>query len=873
MATRAAAKTAKKTPAKKAPARKTVAEKRAASKAVEAKAAKVAAKAPKLDVASLYSDTLDVIERRQGIDTSGLDVAPPMSTGLLQIDQMLGGGIRSCMLTGAGNEQCAKTTLALTAMAAAIKEEIPLIAFIDYEGCVTRDTLISFDGGRQIRLDKLFDLRNYKKWKQGEWQDQYVYADTLSPGHSYGCTKVAMAQLYYKGVAEVSRITTASGHSLNAHGHKFWVYDNHLKRFAQVSQRNLRVGDLVLVQKSFATQEKWTPAYLGTMNVYHDSFVAKHYEVSSLGNVRPLEDMHTVGITTRGAEAFDDEPKDVRQSKIIASGTNIVQAAHTPNAYVDFVVDFAGQRVQVKLSDLVYASFNRKAAEVVHLNGNSSDHRLHNLISTEDLAATRSFLTKEEHAIIMRSALPDCLDHLTIFDYQKFITRVKSKKVYAAQDTKSILDWNFQAILEHFDITQITQIENTKKREPVFDLGISSTSSSFLPHSIITDGIVTHNSTKNSKPYVQSILKGSGINLSVDQVFGKKDKATGQWVTPPRVRYRSETILERFYDWLSQVLRELPDKRYVAGSWWLVFDEKNKKHVAKVGSMADKEMQRRYGSGLWVPAPNDKIQGIIFLDSYTAMNPEVKDEESISNQLSVKASAFSKQLERVKGRMADKMVTIYGLNHLRANPMAMFGPSEDEKGGNALKQFSDVRLRQTSRSLSGPKAYFSPKPGKKGGKTTYNEIEPSVEYPGAKDEYRYVHVRAHKNKLWTPNREGWLRIWVEDGAGVARGIDPFFDVMAYLKDTGQVKGNRGNLKLNLEGLGAAKKSITWADLKRWVLGDKPTMAKIATSLGYKPMSLKHYCFKQMKSGVAEDLYVKVRAAKDASGGDGDDAEE
>ena len=97
--------------------------------------------------------------------------------------------------------------------------------------------------------------------------------------------------------------------------------------------------------------------------------------------------------------------------------------------------------------------------------------------------------------------------------------------------------------------------------------------------------------------------------------------------------------------------------------------------------------------------------------------------------------------------------------------------------------------------------------------------------------------------------------------------------MAYLKDTGQVKGNRGNLKLNLEGLGAAKKSITWADLKRWVLGDKPTMAKIATSLGYKPMSLKHYCFKQMKSGVAEDLYVKVRAAKDASGGDGDDAEE
>lgn len=466
-------------------------------------------KKPKFDVASLYSDTLDVIERRQGMDTSSLDVAPPMSTGLPQIDQITGGGIRACMLTGAGGEQCAKTTLALTVMANAIKEEIPFIAFKDFEG-----------------------------------------------------------------------------------------------------------------------------------------------------------------------------------------------------------------------------------------------------------------------------------------------------------------------------------------------------------------------STRNSKPYVQSILEGSGIKLSVDQVFGKKDKATGKWLIKPRVRYSAENILEAFYDWLSEVLRELPDKRYVANNWWLVFDEKNKKHVAQVGQHSDKEMGRKYG-GLWVEAPNDKIQGIVFVDSYTAMNPKVKDEEAISNQLSVKASAFSKQLERVKGRMADKMVTIYGLNHLRSNPMAMFGPSEEEKGGNALRQFSDVRLRQTSRSLSGPKAYFSPKPGKKGGKTTFNEIEPSVEFEG-RDEYRYVHVKAIKNKLWTPNREGWIRIWVEDGGGKARGIDPFFDTMAYLKDTGQLKGQRGNLKLNLEGLGPNKKLLTWMDAKLWVLGDKEAMTKISKKVGFPPMNLRSFCFKQMKSGVAEDLYIKTRTAKDASGGDKDD---
>jgi len=372
-------------------------------------------------------------------------------------------------------------------------------------------------------------------------------------------------------------------------------------------------------------------------------------------------------------------------------------------------------------------------------------------------------------------------------------------------------------------------------------------------------------STKNSKPYVHSILKGMGIKLSMDEVFGKVNK--DGTVTPGRVRYRAETILERFYDWLSEILRELPDKRYVEGKWWLVFDEKNKRHKAKVSEFLDERMTKKYGNGLWVEAPDDKIQGIIFVDSYTAMQPEAKDEEEISNQLSVKASAFSKQLERVKGRMGQKMVTVYGLNHLRANPMAMFGPKESEKGGNALQQFSDVRLRQTSRSLSA--APFSPKPDKKLG---YDESEPSTEFEGGKDRYRYVHVKAIKNKLWTPQRECFIRIWVEDGSGTARGLDPVFDTICFLKDTGQLSGTRKNFKLNLAGLGASKAPVSWQQLKRWILGNREIMVKASTHCGYKPMDLRAFCFKQVQSGVAEDLYVKVLSAKsaDKSGSDEDD---
>lgn len=360
-------------------------------------------------------------------------------------------------------------------------------------------------------------------------------------------------------------------------------------------------------------------------------------------------------------------------------------------------------------------------------------------------------------------------------------------------------------------------------------------------------------STKNSKPYVASILRTCGVKLNVDQVFGKRD-SEGKWKIKPRVRYRAEVILEKFYDWVSEILRELPDKKFVENEWWLVFDEKNKRHKAMAGEFVDEAMTRKYGNGLWVKAPDDKIQAIIFVDSYTAMQPKVKDEEEISNQLSVKASAFSKQLERVKGRMAEKMVTIYGLNHLRSNPMAMFGPKEDEKGGNALKQFSDIRVRQTSRSLSA--APFKAVADKK-----FNEAEASVEFEGNNDTYRYVHLRTNKNKLATPDRETFIRIWVRDGQGQARGIDPVFDTIYYLKQTGQLSGNRKAFKLNLDGLGKTKNALSWSDIKSWVLGDKEMMTKISKKAGFAPMSLRKFCFKQMAKGKGDELYAAVEASK------------
>lgn len=357
-------------------------------------------------------------------------------------------------------------------------------------------------------------------------------------------------------------------------------------------------------------------------------------------------------------------------------------------------------------------------------------------------------------------------------------------------------------------------------------------------------------STKNSKPYVANILKTSGLKISVNDVFGKKDPATGKWLIPPVVRYRSETLGEKFFDYMADLLRKLPDKKFIAGKWWLVFED-NKENKAKLGDHVVSSMAKKYGKGLWIEAPDGNLQALILVDSYPAMNPTANDDDEANNSLALQARMFSKHLPRVKGRMAAKMVAVIGINQLRTVPMAMYGPKEREPGGQALKYYSDQRIQWTPLASGLP---FNPK------FDSDDRLEHELSVTGSgKDRYRYIRMKAIKNKLWTPGRRGFVRLWVEDGTGEARGFDPFFDTMLYLKETGQLTGkNRKTMQLDLDGFGKAKKSIDWMTLKRWVLGTKEEKTKICTVLGYKPLDLRLLCFRQMASGKGEELFVALR---------------
>lgn len=352
-----------------------------------------------------------------------------------------------------------------------------------------------------------------------------------------------------------------------------------------------------------------------------------------------------------------------------------------------------------------------------------------------------------------------------------------------------------------------------------------------------------------SMPYIRAILKTCGVDKTLGEVFGQKDQETGKWITAPIVRFSAETIGERFFDLLSATLRALPDKKSIGGKWWLVYED-NKVNKAKLAEYSDPSMAKRYGNGIWIPAPNAELQAIFIVDSYPAMNPSANDEDETNNSIALQARMFSKQLPRVKGYLAKKMVAVIGTNQLRANPLDRYHP-EVEPCGESLKYSSDVRCKFT------PRASGQPLWPKNFDKDTGWEIEKSVEAENGRDGYRYIHVKTIKNKLSTPNRIGWLRIWASDASGEGRGYDPVFDTAYYLYLTGQLVGRgRRSMKLLLNKA-AVQPSITWEQIKLWVLGTTAQKKEICKALGFtKSFDLRKLCFHQLRTGVGEKLYVE-----------------
>lgn len=366
----------------------------------------------------------------------------------------------------------------------------------------------------------------------------------------------------------------------------------------------------------------------------------------------------------------------------------------------------------------------------------------------------------------------------------------------------------------------------------------------------------------SSGDYISSILRVNGIKSDVESIFGIRNSTTQQWEVKPRVRYYSEGVAEKFFDYIAKLERVLPDKVQMNDKWYLVYED-NKINRKITGDDFDKNYWRKTGK-LRVEADDDALQALVILDSYPAMLPEKQDVDDPNSSIGMQARMFSDQIKRVKGKLRSKRIAVVGINQLRLKPMVMYGSPEYEPGGEALKFFSDCRLKFSPRALSAI-------PGAKG--KGYIEEEDSATGEGV-DNYRYINVRAHKNKLSTPNLEGWLRLWITNSDGEGCGFDPVWDTYYYLTQTGQVTGKRNSMKLNIKGK-TSTKSLSWMDFKVLVLGTFKEMKEICEGVGVKTFRIREFCKDQLSNGNGMELYYSTKkaghaASDDEDGGDSDD---
>jgi len=341
--------------------------------------------------------------------------------------------------------------------------------------------------------------------------------------------------------------------------------------------------------------------------------------------------------------------------------------------------------------------------------------------------------------------------------------------------------------------------------------------------------------------------------------------------------YFRNNVIERMFDYLKRTLSQMPDKNWVSQieSWAYFFpkrDDVAKRLMQALDVKADKTLSA--GGDFYVcPTDYGGPEGLFAVDSFASLltkAEEQKEDSDKGKRSALEASAFSEHLKRVKVDLFDKKIIMYGTNQLGSHVRAVYGSPEDqlyEKGGNALKFYSDERSRTFSRS---------PSNGAKWGPFTWDKdnskfgIEESVEAKGT-DRYAYKEAKNTKNKFGKPGLKAPYRVWVSDAHGNPRGIDPVFDVWVHLRNTGQLgKDGQSTFKFRLKpGVGkkrAAKlnalKGFKFPVFKKLIIAEytnnERLLREALSELGadFKP-GLRIALFAQMKN-FEDEVYSNVK---------------
>lgn len=183
--------------------------------------------------------------------------------------------------------------------------------------------------------------------------------------------------------------------------------------------------------------------------------------------------------------------------------------------------------------------------------------------------------------------------------------------------------------------------------------------------------------------------------------------------------------------------------------------------------------------------------GLYYTDSLAAMVPEELLENDEMGSKPVLAALLSSKIPLVRSKLVKSHSAWIAVNQLRENPRARFGNPMYEPGGNAPTFYADMKLWMTCVTKPKTVALDDAHPiipddtkfFKAGGLNLEQNADGSI------DQYRYTHIKTVKNRVFSPLKETYMRIWIADANGQGQGIDPVFDTLRFYEEIGLCQFN------------------------------------------------------------------------------------
>lgn len=180
---------------------------------------------------------------------------------------------------------------------------------------------------------------------------------------------------------------------------------------------------------------------------------------------------------------------------------------------------------------------------------------------------------------------------------------------------------------------------------------------------------------------------------------------------------------------------------------------------------------------------------LLYYDSIPAGPPEaVLDNDEAGNAPHL-AQMLSKYLPLIRARLRKSNSLIVLINQIRENPRAQFGSPEYEPGGNAPDFYADMKiwLRRVGKAKDITLKKDHPITPKDTAFFKAGGVNIEVNPDGSEDRYVYTHVKTEKNRVFSPLKETYFRVWIADQSGQGQGIDPVFDTLRFYEEIGWCK--------------------------------------------------------------------------------------